>query len=312
MDPQALVVWRGTLLLITLAECCVQAGAAYWQASYRPESIPGLYGFIARSLPVTVALIGTTVIALWRFLGRRASLAAGGVALLGMKIVRETFARVFAVHHQDFYQGGAMLAGVVIGEAYARLVGIRPQRSRAESLEARRFGMTGALGMLAGTYIAAGTSKLLGGGVGWATSSAIRLMILSHGEIDGSAWSTAIPRWTASSPHICMALELGTLVIQLGAFMLLVGPRARRLWALLIVVFHTGIYLTSHILFLSPMVFAAAVAVPWARLTARRMADPDDPGEERQDRARPASRPAALVLLTVGVMLVLRVITAGG
>jgi hypothetical protein len=307
VDPQSLTVWRGTLLLIAVVECCVQAGSAYWQASFRPDTVLGMYGLIARSLPATLVLIAATAVALWRFLGSRASLGAGVVALFGMAIAGETFASVFAVHRQDFYQGGALLVGVVLGEAYARLEGIRPGRSRAEALEARRFGCTGALGMLAGTYISAGTSKVVTGGVGWATSSAVRLMLLSHAAVEGSTWSLAIPRWTAASPHVCMGLEVGTLVIQLGAFMLLLRPLLRRLWATLIVAFHAGIYLTSHILFISPMVFAAVVAVPWGRLL-RRSPDPEDPGEERQDQARPATRPGALVLLALGEMVAMRLL----
>ncbi|MEI8258880.1 MAG: hypothetical protein WCJ30_24695 [Deltaproteobacteria bacterium] len=309
MEPQALKIWRGTLLFITAAECCVQAGSAYWQARFRPESVAGLYGLCARSLAVTVVVVAVTLLALYRFLGPRASLASGLVALAGMKIAGETFAAVFTVHRQDFYQGGAMLAGVVMGEAYARRAGVRPENSRAEALEARRFGMTGALGMLAGSYMAAGTSKLLAGGFGWATSSALRLMLLSHAEVDGGAWSLVVPRWTAASPLVCMALETGTLIIQLGAFMLVLGPRARRLWATLIVAFHAGIYLTSHILFLTPMIFAIAVAVPWSRVL-RRAEDPEDPGEAKQDLARPVTRPGALVLIVVGCAALLR-LTSG-
>ena len=306
MDPQALTIWRGTLLLIAAAECSMQTGAAYWQASFRPQTIPGFYGMIAQSLAATLVLGAAGLIALWRFLGSRASLAAGLIAMACMKIAGETFARVFAVHHQDFYQGGAMVAGVLLGEAYARVVGISPDRGLAEKLEAQRFGMTGALGMLAGSYMAAGASKLLTGGFGWMTSSTIRLMILSHGEVEGTPWSQAIPQWTAAHPHTCMALEVGTLIIQLGAFMLIVGPRLRRLWASLIVAFHAGIYLTSHILFVSPMIFAAVVALPWARLLPRRSADAEDLGEVRQDADRRATRPVALALLALGEMVVLR------
>ena len=164
--------------------------------------------------------------------------------------------------------------------------------------------------MLAATYMAAGSSKLIGGGLGWATSSAVRLMLLSHGEVEGSPWSLTIPQWTASSPYVCMALEVCTLMVQMGAFMLIIGPRARRLWAALIVAFHLGIYLTSHILFISAMVFAAVVAIPWSYLLPRRP-DIEDAGEDRQDSARPATRHVALILLAMSIVGVLRVMSAG-
>lgn len=283
----------------------MQAGAAHWMSGYRAEPAPGFYGLVSRSLLGTLLLVGMTLLTLWRFLGPRASLSSGFVAVVGMKVAAETFQRVYAVHHQDFYQGGALLVGAVIGETYARFVGVRPEGSYGEELEARRFGMTGALGMFAGSYMAAGASKVLGGGLSWATSSAVRLMILSHAEVDGPTWLAAIPHWTASNPYVCMALEVGTLVIQLGAFMLVLGPLARRVWAFCIVAFHTGIFLTSSILFVSPMLFAAVVAVPWRRVF-RRQPDPDDPGEENQELARPAGRRGALVLCLLGAVVVLR------
>lgn len=308
MDESALKVWRGTLLFITAAECCIQTIAFYWQAAYRPETVVSLYGRIALSLPATVLLAAITLTSLWMFLGPRASLVAGYIAALGMKVAGETFESVYTVHHQDFYQGGAMLLGAVIGETYARLVGVSPDHSRAQAIEAQRFGMTGTLAMLAGSYMAAGSSKVITGGFDWASSSAIRLMVLSHTEFEGNPWWLAVPRWTAESPYLCMFLEIGTLIIQLGGFMLIVGPRARRLWATLIVAFHLGIYVTSGILFASPLLFAAAVAIPWARLRPH-APDPDDPGDAVQEQQRPATRPAALVTCTVGVMLLFRLIS---
>lgn len=314
MDPKALTIWRSALLLITAAECTIQTSAGYWQAQFRPTPIAPPYGWVAHNLVVTILLATMTVIALWRFLGPRASLAAGFVALAGLKIGGETFERVFMVHHQDFYQGGALLIGALIGESYARMLGVRAEGGRLQALEARRFGMTGALAMLAASYMAAGSSKVLTGGISWATSAALRLMILSHSDVEGGLLATAIPNWAAASPHLCLALEMGTLVVQLGAFMLIVGPRARRLWASLIVAFHLGIYLTSHILFVTPMLFAAVVAFPWARVlpggddNLDDLHDPlHDPGEVPQRRARPAARGRDLVILAGAVVLAMRI-----
>ena len=306
LDATSLKIWRGTLLVITAAECCVQTGASLWQAQYRPAPIPGPYGFFANR-GVTMALLAIiTITALWRFLGPRASLAAGFVALAGMKICGETFERVFLVHHQDFYQGGALLMGAVLGEAYAHLAGVSAGRGAAERLEARRFGMTGALGMLAASYMAAGASKVLTGGIGWATSSTLRLMILSHGPVEGSDLSLAIPHWVAANPYVCLLLEVGTLIIQLGAFMLVVGPRARRLWAVLIVAFHLGIYVTSYILFLTPMLFALVVAIPWPAVLRRRRAAAGEPGEVEQMRARPGTHAGALLALAAALVVAMR------
>lgn len=300
MGATALTAWRYTLLLIVAAETLMQAGAAFWLRQYREPVSASAWGLLAESSVATFLLLAITLLSLWFFLGSRASLAAGFVAILGMKLSAESFATVFSVHNMDFYQGGAMLLGVVIGESYARLRGIDPGRSRAEWWEARRFGMTGALGMLAGSYMAAGSSKLFGGGIAWATSSALRLMLISHTEVDGPAWAVTIPRWTADSPLLCMGLEAGTLIIQLGTFSLLLGPRIRQLWAALIVAFHTGIWLTSHILFVSPLVFSAAVAFPWGFFRRRPVEVLADEVEEAQ--RRPVDRPLLLFLIAAVVL----------
>ncbi len=281
----------------------MQLSAAYWQGQFRPLPVGAPYGWVAHNLPVALAVGAVTLFALFRFLGSAGSLAAGFVALAGLKICGETFERVFAVHHQDFYQGGIMLLGAVVGETYARMVGVRAEADDEQRLETRRFGMTGTVAMLGASYMAAGTSKLLGGGVSWATSSAVRLMILSHSDVEGGLIATAIPNWAADSPYLCIALEFGTLIVQLGGFMLIVGPRARRLWAALIVAFHAGIYVTSHILFLSPMLFAAVVAIPWSRILG--IDHSNLPGELEQQR--PASRQLALVALAFGMVAAMRI-----
>jgi hypothetical protein len=157
--------------------------------------------------------------------------------------------------------------------------------------------------------MAAGTSKLLGAGLGWASGATIRLMILSHTEVEEGFW-TAIHWWAANHPYVCIALSIGTLIIQLGAFMLVFGPRWRRMWAVLIVAFHGGIYLTSHILFLSPMLFAATVAVPWSRLLPRRTSEEPYLSEEQEDLRRPATQRACLALLLIGALLTLRLLSA--
>jgi hypothetical protein len=43
----------------------------------------------------------------------------------------------------------------------------------------------------------------------------------------------------------------------------------RTCWAILIVLFHLGIYVTSNILFLQPLLFAVVVAIPWSWLARR-------------------------------------------
>jgi hypothetical protein len=304
MDAQALRAWRTTLLVLLAGECTRMLASAWSLTRFQPAVSGSAWaGFLASHLVLLFPLYVVTLYALWRFLGPRGHLRSGVPAVLGMWASFQIFASAYTVHHQDFFQGGAVLVGFFLGEAYAWLLGIRTEGDGLPSLTSRGFGATGGLAMFAGTYIAAGLSKLRGAGLGWATSSTVRLMVLSHTEVDDAARSADIMRWIGASPRLCMVLEGATLAIQLGAFMLIVGPRARRIWAALIIAFHLGIYLSSNILFLEPMVFAASLAFPWALAVSlvRRGRDFDD--AQAVDLSPFRARARARFLLVFGAVV---------
>lgn len=271
MDATTLTCWRAGLGLILAAEGGVLAYAAWSLQRFKPitDGNPIFLGLASNAL-LLGAVYALTLVALIGFLGPRGRMMWGVVALAGMKILFEVFATIYSAHHQDFFQTGAVLMGLLLGEAYAYCIGVRERRSQGEWLTAKGFGVTAGLAVFAASYVCAGTGKVLyGGGLNWIESATIRLMVLSHTEVGTHALKDAIGHFVGGSALVGALLQIGTVVIQVGAFMLMGSPRMRTLWAVLIVLFHIGIYVTSNILFLQPLVFAAIIAVPWSWMAVR-------------------------------------------
>ncbi|UJR84368.1 Hypothetical protein I5071_64470 [Sandaracinus amylolyticus] len=273
MPPIALLAWRSTLWLILSIEVLILAGVAGWMRRFKECQPDRELGCFVSSTPIVLGAIAViALVALALFFGRArrlradVQLASGFVALAAMRVLFEAFASVLTVHHQTLYQMGAVLLGVVLGEAYAWAIGAtrddEPQRAWWRRAS---YGLEGGLAIFAATYLSAATSKLRFGGMEWLSSSTIRMMAISHVEVGSESLPDALGRFVAESPRIASALEVATIVVQLGA-VLLVVPRLRRLAAAAIAAFHIGIWATSHILFVQPLVLAVVLATPWDRI----------------------------------------------
>ena len=265
MPPRALSAWRIALWAMLSVEALVLAGAAGWMSAFKACEPDREVGCVFSSHPVLLALLALVALgSLAGFFSRRGHVAFGFAALFSMRLLFESFASVFTVHHQTLYQLGAVLLGAVLGEAYAWALGVRGRRDERDWWLAKSYSATGALAVFAATYLCAATSKLRFGGVEWLWSSTIRLMTISHVEVGSSSLPDVLGRFVAGSPRVAVALELGTLVVQLSAILLVV-PRLRAFAAAGVVAFHLGIWATSHILFVQPLLFALVVAFPWDR-----------------------------------------------
>jgi len=293
MDAATLKGWRYGLLVILVIEAAVLAYTSWSLQRFKPITEGNwVYLGLASSPAAMLALYAVALIGLIGFLGPRGRLPWGFVALVAMKVLLEVFATIFSAHHQDFYQSGAILFGFVLGELYAYCIGLREGRSRDEWLTCKQLGATAAIAIFGATYVAAGTSKIIYGGLSWIDSSTLRLMVAAHTEVGTAAWKDAIGHWVAANPLVCASLQIGTVIIQVGSFLLVVN-RLRTLWATLIVLFHIGIYLPSNILFLQPLIFAAIVAFPWRWLAARF-------GKETKAAAAPPRIDATAEQITAG------------
>ncbi len=237
-----------------------------------------------------------------RFVRRSDQLAWGAAGFALLWLVVRIWTTAYATGHQDFIQGGAAMLGWLLGAAWARALGLRPSRSPEERLEADRFGGTGALAVFAATYVCAGTSKLLNTGFEWTGAVTIRLMAISHLRVDDTSLLAGLKTWLAHNSYAGTVLQWATVIVQLGAVTVLLGRRARVVWCFALALLHVGIYLSSGIVFLTPMVIALAFAVPWDR---RRGAEPRE--AESREAEPPALDPVRVrrVLLAAGAGLVL-------
>lgn len=270
MDATTLRCWRIGLLVIVALEGAVLAYASWSLQRFKPIDNGNLfYLTLVSNGWLMVVLYSGTLWALVRYLASTGHLAWGFAAFTGMKVLLECFATVYSAHQLGFYQSGAILLGFVLGETYAYLIGLRAERSRAEQLAYQQLGAIAAIAIFGATYVCAGTSKVLYGGFSWMDSSTLRLMVASHTEVGTNAWRDAIGHWVAASPMVCGLLQVGTIFIQVGSFMMVVSDRWRTVWATLIVLFHLGIYFPSNILFVQPLLFAAILAFPWRRVVDR-------------------------------------------
>lgn len=199
----------------------------------------------------------------------------GLLALVSIALLVESWASVAGHPRRRFFSTGAALAGWLAGCAFGRA-------RAADTSRGERLAETGALAALAATYVGAAIQKLLHGGL--FEPLTLRAHILIHHHVDDDTIVGAIAYGVARSPAIAWALVLTTVVVQLGAWILLVGPRARMGWGFLLVSFHLGTLVFLHIFYVEAAVLLVAWCVPWGRLRRRGAPDrvPDDPVVDRR------------------------------
>ena len=192
--------------------------------------------------------------------GRR-PLAAGLLALTALSALESVAAAFSGSHQRVVFASGATLAGWLVGLAFARRVGERRDASFAE---------TGAVAALAATYVDAGLSKLIDGGLHWADATSVQVAILVHHPVDDPSPLARYAHFLVDHPGAAQALSIATLAFELGAVALVLGPRIRMLWALLLVSFHVNVALVTHdIFYLQSCVLLLALSVPPGGATPR-------------------------------------------
>ncbi|HEX3597250.1 MAG TPA: hypothetical protein VHU80_19210, partial [Polyangiaceae bacterium] len=214
-----------------------------------------------------IALVVLAVAGLLSFAARRRPITSGLVAVGAIAVLSESHAALVGGPARSFYTVGAVLFGWVFGLAYAR--GIAANGFRREAANEESLAETGAVGVFAATYFGAGVSKLLLGGVDWADPNHLRAIVVSqHPVADNSVLGTYADVVT-NHGAVSAAFALATLVVQLGAVMLLVSPFMRKLWCAAILGFHLNTLLLAHIVYLEAVVIALLFGYPWPAIVAR-------------------------------------------
>lgn len=266
IDPLTAKVWRYGIALVVAFDAVQLALRTGQRAPLAASSLPVWSGFrhIALSTPALVALAAVGVAAAALFARGQKQVLAGFVALGANRLLLEAFGAVDGVYDETTYHAGAALLGWLCGCLFARALGEERESSEADAMAA-----LGAAAMFGATYLNAGTSKIHEGGLCWADSDTIRLLVSSHRPAGGATWSDALRTFVAASPSAAEVMSAGTLIIQCGAVVFPWTRWTRAIWGTLFLAFHAGIHLVSGIFFIQSVFLAALFAYPWARLLAR-------------------------------------------
>jgi hypothetical protein len=280
--------------VVSLAAELRGAGAGPLAHPGAPGWLLGLGGRVAPA----AALAALALVALALFCaGRRSitvAIAAGAVGLGALALLTEACAALAGGPARNRFLSGAMLLGWIVGLLWARLHAIG-DRARAE-----RLGEAGAAAALAATYAAAGLSKLLAAGAGWADAAHLRAVILSHRGPSGIAALDGYVRLVVEHPSLARALAGAAVAIQAGSLLYLAHPRLRMLWGALIIGFHLNVQALTGIGYYEATFLAGLFSFPWGRLGRRRGSE-----EEEGPAVRRGVVGAALVAIAALIVIAL-------
>ncbi|MBK9753563.1 MAG: hypothetical protein IPO88_08660 [Nannocystis sp.] len=250
---------------------------------------PGGHSFLVAA----VAIPG--LLALLAFARAWHPLRSGALALATLCLLNESHAALIHGPSRPYFFSGALLLAWLAGTALARALHRGEPRSLARD---ERHAEAAALGVLAAIYVSAGLSKLLHSGVSWADQQTLRAIVLSHHRVADTSLAGSYAHFIAARPLLSQVLATLTLVVQLGAPLMLVGPRLRAAWGLLLLGFHVQVTLLTGIGYLQAKLLVPLFTLPWPALLARlrRGGPPPDPAPAVPTRARRVLTLAALAL----------------
>lgn len=243
---------RRVVLAAVVAVDVVELAA---QAGGEGHAVPG----------IAIALVAAAFLA--AFARGRSPLATGLAALAALAVL-ESVAAAFSFGHQRVhFASGATLAGWLVGLAFARAATQAESGDHGAVVErGDAFAEAGAIAGLAATYVDSGLSKLLNGGLAWADASSVQTAILTQHAVDDSSPLGRYSAFVVEHRGAAFALASATLVLELGAFLMIVGPRIRAAWAVLLVGFHVNVSLvTQTIFYVQACVLLLAFAFPLDR-----------------------------------------------
>lgn len=239
-----------------------------------------------------LVLVGLVALALDRH-----PIAAGLWAIAWAALQSEWQTQIFGSPSRNAFFPGAVLLGWVLGQAWARLVAYESGTTISREFR-ERLAEAGALGCIAAAYVGSCLSKLVAAGLAWADGTSVRALVLWQQPLADWAWLSAYRHAILDVPALASVASVATLVIEGGAFLLLLGPRLRMLWAALIVGLHLNITLLCTMPYLEPMALLALIAVPWPRIVGMRvLVEPPAPEQPAIPR-RVKAMLVALVVLT--------------
>lgn len=201
---------------------------------------------------VTIQVVGvvaaTLAVAGWR---ERGTFLVAWSSLLVLAALRASRGKI---QHNDLPL--VLVAGVLA----AAPVGLRvldPRRARAWGWPVRT-----SLVVVTVIYFLTGLQKLVTSGAAWVLSDNLR-NVMYGARLNGKAPTDVVSLFIADRPWLAHLAALATLVIELGAVVALVRPRARPAYVVAVVLLHACIYLTHGLDYSMWAATAAIVLVDW-------------------------------------------------
>jgi hypothetical protein len=247
---------RATLTLVALARA---VAALRPGALSHPDAPAWLLGLGDNSLALgLVAAVG--VAAALAFALDRAPLVGGALLLAALALLAEPQAAIGDGPRRAGFAAGAMLLGWLVGLAWGRALGARRREELAEA---------GAVATLAATYVWAAASKLLSEGLGWMRPATLTGTLLSLHRVDDASLASRALDALVRHPALASGLLVATLLAQLGAVALTLGPRWRAASATLLIGFHLAVRVFTGIDYGDNLTLLALFGYPWAKLSSR-------------------------------------------
>lgn len=300
LTPTVRAAGRKTLALLCGLDAAVLAlGALSSRAGLVEVAAPiPLFSWLRAHESAQLALLLGTLVGLWQF-GWRASLLGGAAAAVLDGLLYETHTAAFGRIEAEFLIPRATLVGWLIGAVLLRAA-VSREGSRRPAV-ADLGGWHGAVAIFAATYVAAGLSKLLRSGLGWADPRTIDYILLANMPADTGLRAT-LDQALLRQPTLARGLAGYTLVVELGALLVLCGPRGRQLACAGIASFHLGLMALTGLLAPGSVILAALFGVPWTTLRPAADGDPEAiPALDRR-RSQWAIGAALLVALALGAL----------
>lgn len=211
-----------------------------------------------------IGVVGAILAVLgWR---ERASFLAACTSLLLLAGLRASRGKV---EHNDL---PLLLVAGVIAAAPVGLRALDRRRSAAFGWPVRT-----SLVVVCGVYLLTGFQKVVSSGPAWVLSDNLRNVLYAT-RFNGKAPTDAMALFIADRPWLAHLVALATLLVELGAVVALLRPRARLAYLAAVTALHASIYLTHGLDYSMWVAAAAIVLVDWSalldRLVARRRYHP--------------------------------------
>lgn len=213
----------------------------------------GWVGHLAETTWACVALGVIAATGAWRW-GRHGAQGGGATALVGLACLGVVHSYVRGEHDESLFFSGVLLAGWLLTEAAAA----RPMSAE----ERARWGCRGALAFLAGVYMTAALAKL--GSASWWTGENVRLALAMSLDIDPTSVCLPLRQWMAQTGWVHQCAAVVTVVVQLGAVLLVAGPRLRALAGTALWCFHLALWACLGVVFPEPLVLLPLMTWRWS------------------------------------------------